>query len=81
MTGADTIALPRTQAGALTELLRTLETVLEMTDVSVADALDEHFGYPGAVDILFTAAGLHAETLHALLTASAEPSRKTETTR
>lgn len=81
MTHADTIALPRPQARALAELLRTLETVLEMTDVSVADALDAHFGYRGAVDILFTAAGMHAETLHALLTTPAEPSRKTETTR
>ena len=81
MTGTDTIALPRPEAVALAELLRTLETVLDMNEVSIADALDAHFGYPGAVDILFTAAGMHAETLHTLLTTPAEPSRKTETTR
>jgi hypothetical protein len=81
MTHADTIALPRAEAMALAELLRTLETVLDINEVAIADALDAHFGYPGAVDILLTAAGMHAETLHALLTAPAEPSRKTETTR
>lgn len=81
MTGTDTIALPRPQASALAGLLRTLETVLDMNEVHVADALDDHFGYPGAVDILFTAAGLHAEMLHTLLTAPATNSRKTETTR
>jgi hypothetical protein len=58
-----------------------LETVLDMGDVFVADALDDHFGYCGAVDILFAAAGLHAETLQALLTAPAELSQKAETTR
>ena len=79
MTRTETIALPRTDAIALTELLRTLETVLEMTDTSVADALDEHFGYRGAVDILFAAAGMHAETLHALLTAVPAPATKDET--
>ena len=79
MTGTDTIALPRTDATALAELLRTLETVLEMTDTCVADALDEHFGYHGAVDILLTAAGMHAEALHALLTAVPTPATKDET--
>lgn len=39
-----------------------------MTDVSVADALDEHFGFAGAVRLLFATASLHADTLHALLT-------------
>lgn len=77
----DTIALPRPEAKALAELLRTLETVLDINDVSIADGLDAHFGYRGAVDILFTAVGMHAEMLHALLTAPAAPSRKTETTR
>ena len=79
MTGTNTIALPRPQAAALAELLRTLETVLDMSDVTVADALDAHFGYPGAADILLTAAGLHAEMLHALLTAPTEHSQKAET--
>lgn len=74
----DTIRLPRNDAIALAELLRTLETVLDMTDVSVADALDEHFGFHGAVDLVFTTAGLHADTLHALLTLT-EPT-KAETT-
>ena len=81
MTGTNTITLPRPEAKALVDLLRTLETVLDINEVSIADALDAHFGYPGAVDILFTAAGLHAEMLHTLLTAPAEPSRKTEPTR
>lgn len=81
MTGTETIALPRREAAALAELLRTLETVLDMEEVAIADALDTHFGYSGAVDILFAAAGLHAEMLHSLLTAPTEPSRKTETTR
>jgi hypothetical protein len=63
-----TVPLPRNDAIALVGLLRTLETVLDMTDVSVADALDEHFGFDGAVDLVFTAAGLHADTLHTLLT-------------
>jgi hypothetical protein len=81
VTGTDTIALPRQKAQALAELLRTLETVLDINDVTIADALDTHFGYPGAVDLLLTAAGLHAETLHALLTAPATHSQKAETTR
>lgn len=84
MTGPDTnaltIALPRPDAVALAELLATLETVLDMDDASVADALDDHFGLPGAVDILFTAAGPHAETLKALLTTPAQRSQKAETT-
>lgn len=79
MTGTETIALPRRDAKAMTELLRTLETVLDMTDASVADALDEHFGYHGAVDILFAAAGMHAETLNALLTAVPTVATKDET--
>jgi len=78
MTRATTVALPRSEASALAELLRTLETVLEMTDASVADALDGHFGYHGAVDILFTAAGMHAERLNALLTAVPTPATKDE---
>jgi hypothetical protein len=81
VTGTDTIALPRHEVQALAELLRTLETVLDMGDTTVADSLDDHFGYSGATDILLTAAGLHAETLHALLTAPAEYSQKAETTR
>ena len=76
MTRATTVALPRQDAAALAELLRTLETVLETTDTHVADALDGHFGYRGAVDILFTAAGLHAERLNALLTAVPTPATK-----
>ena len=81
MNRTDTIPLGRKNALALADLLRTLETVLDINDVSVAEALDDHFGYCGAVDILLTAAGLHAETLHALLTAPAELSQKAETTR
>ncbi|PNE43424.1 hypothetical protein [Streptomyces noursei] len=81
MNHTDTIRIARKDALALAELLRTLETVLDMDDVPVADALDNHFGFDGAVDILFTAAGLHAQTLQALLTAPAEPSQKAETTR
>ena len=81
MNRTDTIRLGRKDALALAELLRTLETVLDMDDVSVADALDDHFGYSGAIDILFAAAGLHAETLQALLNAPAELSQKAETTR
>jgi hypothetical protein len=69
VTHADTIVLLRSDATALAELLRTLETVLDIDDVTIADALDDHFGYPGAVDILFAAAGMHCEALHALLTA------------
>lgn len=65
MTGTDTIALPRSDALAL-------ENVLDMDDTSVADAFDAHFGYPAP------STGLHAETLHALLTASAEHSQKAE---
>jgi hypothetical protein len=77
-----TIRIARTDALALAELLRTLETVLDMDDVTVADALDDHFGYSGAVDMLFTAAGLHAQMLHTLLlTAPAELLQKAETTR
>ncbi|MEU2835174.1 hypothetical protein ABZ667_42335 [Streptomyces lavendulae] len=68
MTHADTIALPRKDAIALAGLLRILETVLDMDDVSVADALDAHFGFDGAVDALFTTAGLHTDTLTSLLT-------------
>ena len=79
MSRTDTIPLPRKDAIALAGLLCMLETVLEMTDVSVADALDEHFGFDGAVDLLFATAGLHADTLHALL-APTEPT-KAETTR
>jgi hypothetical protein len=79
MSRTDTIPLPRKDAIALAGLLRMLETVLDMTDVSVADALDEHFGFDGAVDLLFATAGLHADTLHALL-APTEPT-KAETTR
>jgi len=58
-----------------------LETVLDMDDVSVADALDQHFGFDGAVDLLFATAGLHANTLNALLTHPAGHSPKAETTR
>lgn len=68
MTEPEMIALPRKDAAELAELLRTLETVLDMDDMAVADALDEHFGADGAVDMLFAAAGLHADTLNALLT-------------
>jgi len=78
VTHSDTIALPRPDATALAELLRTLESVLEIPDASVADALDEHVGYCGAVDILFAAAGMHAEILHALLTAVLTPATKDE---
>lgn len=46
-----------------------------------AIALDVHFGFDGAVDPLFIAAGLHADTLHVLLTAPTEHSQKAETTR
>ncbi|MBS2963826.1 hypothetical protein KGA66_12265 [Actinocrinis puniceicyclus] len=81
MNHTDTIHLARSDALALAELLRTLETVLDMDDASAADALDDHFGFDGAVDILLTAAGLHADALQALLTAPAELSQKTETTR
>ncbi|GAB3878105.1 hypothetical protein ACFYOK_00025 [Microbispora bryophytorum] len=81
MTGTDTIPLPRTDAIALAGLLRTLETILDMDDVSVADALDAHFGFDGVVDLLFVAAGLHADTLHVLLTAPTEHSQNAETTR
>jgi hypothetical protein len=70
MTPENPVALPRDEAATLAELLRTLETVLDIDDVSIAYALDDHFGQPGAADILFAAAGLHAETLTALL---AEP--------
>ena len=80
MNHTDTIRLARTDALALADLLRTLETVLDINDVSVAEALDDHFGYCGAVDILLTAAGLHAETLQTLLTTPAELSQKAETT-
>lgn len=79
MSRTDTVLLPRKDAIALAGLLRMLETVLEMTDVSVADALDEHFGFDGAVDLLFATAGLHADTLHTLL-APTEPT-KAESTR
>jgi hypothetical protein len=79
MTGTDTIPLPRKDAIALAGLLRMLETVLDMDDVAVADALDAHFGFDGAVDLLFATAGLHADTLHTLL-APTEPT-KAETTR
>jgi pyrroloquinoline quinone (PQQ) biosynthesis protein C len=81
MSRTDTVPLPRKDAIALAGLLRMLETVLEMTDVSVADALDEHFGFASAVDLLFATAGLHADTLHALLAAPTEHSQKAETTR
>ena len=77
MNHTDTIPLPRKDAIALAGLLRMLETVLDMTDVSVADALDEHFGFAGAVDLLFATAGLHADTLHALLTPT-EPTHRTD---
>ena len=39
----------------------------------------KHFGFAGAVDLVSTAAGLHADTPHALL-ATTEPT-KAETTR
>ena len=81
MKGTDTIQFGRNDALAPADLLRTLETVLEIDEVSVADALDDHFGYPGAVDILFAAAGLHAQTLQAPLNAPAELSQQAETTR
>lgn len=81
MTGPETVALPRKDAVALAGLLRMLETVLDMHDVSVAHALDEHFGFDGAIDLLFATAGLHADTLHALLTGPAGHSQKAETTR
>lgn len=76
-----TIPLPRKDAIALAGLLRMLETVLDMTDVSVADALDEHFGFDGAVNLLFATAGLHAATLNALLTNPTERTQKAETPR
>ena len=79
VTHPDTVALPRAEASALAQLLRTLESVLEMTDTAVADALDEHFGYPGAVDVLFAAAGMHAAALHTLLTAVPTLATKDET--
>ena len=72
MTGNDTVALPRKDAIALAGLLRMLETVLDMDDVSVADALDAHFGCHGAVDLLFATAGAHADILNTLLTDPAE---------
>ncbi|WP_116211635.1 hypothetical protein [Streptomyces olivoreticuli] len=81
MTGTDTVVLPRKDAIALAQLLRTLETVLDIDDVSVADALDAHFGFDGAVDALFATAGLHADTLHYLLTHPAGHPQKAETTR
>lgn len=50
MTGqADTIALPRTEAATLAELLHTLETVLDIDDVTIAYALDEHSGQAGGM--------------------------------
>lgn len=79
MTRADAIPLPRKDAVALAGLLRMLETVLDMDDVSVADALDAHFGFDGAIDLLFATAGLHADTLNALLTHPAGHSQKAET--
>jgi hypothetical protein len=81
VTGTDAIPLPRKDAVALAGLLRMLETVLDMDDVTVADALDEHFGFDGAVDLLFATAGLHADTLHALLAHPAGHPPKAETTR
>lgn len=47
-----------------------------MDDISIAEALDTHFGYAGAVDILIAALDMHTETLHALLT---EPYRVSST--
>jgi len=43
-------------------------TVLDMSGVSLADALDEHFGLDGAANLVSATAGLHADTPHALLT-------------
>jgi hypothetical protein len=79
MSRTDTVPLPREDAIAVAGLPGVLETVVEMTDVSVADALDEHFGFDGAVDLLFATAGLHADMLHTLLAPTAPT--KAETTR
>jgi hypothetical protein len=55
----DTIRLPRKDAAALAGLLRMLEALLEIADPAVADALDDHFGFPGSVEFLLATAHLH----------------------
>jgi hypothetical protein len=73
----DTVRLPRKDATALAGLLRMLETLLDIDDPCVGYALDEHYGFAGAVDFLLATAGLHADHLHALLTG---PSPATDST-
>ncbi len=58
MSNTDTIQPPRNDAIAPAGGLRMPATVLDMTDVSLADALDKHFGFDGAVNLATT--GLHA---------------------
>lgn len=76
----DTIRLPRKDATALAGLLRMLEALLETDGPSVGYALDEHYGFPGAVDFLLATASLHADHLHALLTGTAATTTTIETT-
>jgi hypothetical protein len=74
----DTIRLPRKDAAALAGLLRMLEALLEIADPAIADALDDHFGFPGSVEFLLATAGLHADHLHTLLTG---PHQSTDSTK
>ena len=80
MNRTDTVALLRRDAVALAGLLNMLEHLLDIDDVAVADALDDHYGFPGAAEFLLATAGLHADALQALLTTTTD-SPKAETTR
>lgn len=77
MNRIDTIPLGRKDAVAPAGLPRMPETLLDIPDASVADALDDHFGFAGAAEFLLPSAGLHADHPHVLLTAP----RTTDTTK
>jgi hypothetical protein len=68
------IPLPRNDTIPLAAELHMFKAVLDRTDVSVTAALDKHFGFAGAVDLVLATAGPHA-----LLTTT--ESTKAETTR
>ncbi|MEU6720681.1 hypothetical protein ABZ897_55290 [Nonomuraea sp. NPDC046802] len=60
--------LRRTDAVALAGLLRELERFLDDCDESVADALDDYFGFRPVAESFSAALAIHADRLDALLT-------------
>ncbi|MGP3964391.1 hypothetical protein ACTWPT_51365 [Nonomuraea sp. 3N208] len=64
------VHLRRTDAVALAGLLRELERFLDDCDETVADALDDYFGFHPVAESFSAALAIHADRLDALLTSS-----------